>query len=173
MVVLVTTRAEGKNFVMTSSTSAEVSHEPPILVTSICPERHTHDKIIKRGSFAINLLSIKQKALAMACGSCSGRNVNKFEKFKIPFKLSEGDLPFIQGCLANIGCQLIATYRHGDHTIFVGKMFEADVYGERTVRHLLFSDITTRLPGGIGNFVKKFPIFHLMKRLIDTNRYKK
>ncbi len=166
MIVLVTTSVNGKNYVMTSSTTAEVSHEPPMLAVSISPERHTHDRIMEKGAFTINLLSIKQKALARACGSCSGRNVDKFEKFKIPYKLSEGDLPFVQGCLANIGCRLVAAHRHGDHTICVGEMFEAEVYGERIHRHLLLSDMTTRLPRLIYATASKIPVLHWIRRLI-------
>ena len=83
MVALVTTSVNGKNYVMTSGTVAEVSHEPPMLLASICPERYTHDRIIERGAFCINILSIKQKNLAKLCGSSSGRDIDKFEKFKI------------------------------------------------------------------------------------------
>lgn len=166
MVVLVTTRLNGKNYVMTSGTVAEVSHEPPMLAVSICPERHTHDRIIERGAFAINLLSLKQKNLARKCGSCSGKKVDKFEKFQISYRLSEGDLPFIQGCFANIGCKLVAAHRHGDHTIFVGEMLEAEVYGERSQRHLLLSDMTRRFPAPVYAFMSKIPIFHLIKRIL-------
>ncbi|NWF52992.1 MAG: flavin reductase, partial [Nitrospirae bacterium] len=44
MVVLVTTRFDGNNYVMTSSTVEEVSHEPPMISVSICPERYTHNR---------------------------------------------------------------------------------------------------------------------------------
>ena len=166
MITLITTRVDNKNFVMTSSTVAEVSLSPPILLVSISPERYTHDKIIKREAFAVNVLSIKQKTLAKICGSCSGRDVNKFKKYKIPYHISKGGLPFIEGCFANIGCKLIATHRYGDHTIFVGEMFEAEVYGERTTRHLLLSDMKHPLPTWLYNFLRKFPILHKLKRTL-------
>lgn len=165
MIALITTRVDGRNYAMTSSTVAEVSHEPPILTVSICPQRYTHSRVIKRGAFAVNLLSTRQKRLAKLCGSCSGQNVDKFEKFKIPYKLSEQGLPFIQGCLANIGCQLVATHPYGDHTICVGEMLEAEVYEERTQRHLLLSDMT-KFPTGIYILARKIPLLHWMKRLI-------
>jgi flavin reductase (DIM6/NTAB) family NADH-FMN oxidoreductase RutF len=164
MVVLVSTRVNETNYVMTSGTMAEVSHEPPLLSVSICPARYTHDRILEKGSFAVNFLSIKQKALAIGCGSCSGRDVDKFKKYNIKYTLSNGDLPFIDGCLANIGCKLIASHPHGDHTIFVGEMIEARVFGERTKRHLLLSDISTGCPRFITNIARKFTLLHWLKR---------
>lgn len=173
MVVLVSTRVNDKNYVMTSSTAAEVSHDPPILAVSICPERYTHGRIMERQAFAINVLSVKQKNLAKACGGCSGRDVDKFDKFQIKFKVSDGGLPFIENCLANIGCRLIATHPHGDHTIFVGEMFEARVYGQREVRHLLLSDVNTPIPPGMPlclyYFLKRFSIVYKIKNIFERS----
>ena len=167
MVVLVSTRVNETNYVMTSGTMAEVSHQPPLLSVSICPARYTHDRILEKRAFAVNLLSIKQKALAMACGSCSGRDVDKFKKYNIHYTLSEDGFPFIHGCLANIGCRLIASHPHGDHTIFVGEMIEARVFGERTKRHLLLSDCSSRWPRWLINGARKFRLLHWAIRQFD------
>lgn len=164
MVVLVSTRVDGKNYVMTCGTMAEVSHKPPLLSVSICPERYTHGRILEKRAFAVNFLSIKQKALAVGCGSCSGKDVDKFKKFNIKYTLGEEGLLFIDGCLANIGCRLIASHPHGDHTIFVGEMIEARVFGERTERHLLLSDISTKWPRFITNTARRFRLIHWIKR---------
>lgn len=169
MVTLVSTRVNGRNFVMTSSTVTEVSHDPPILAVSICPERYTYGRILERGAFVVNILSIKQKSLAKACGTCSGRNISKFENFRINFTLNDDGLPFIENCLANIACKLIATHRYGDHSIFVGEMYEARVYGEREVRHLLLSDVKTWIPPGMPQalyyFIKRFSIVYKIRDL--------
>jgi flavin reductase (DIM6/NTAB) family NADH-FMN oxidoreductase RutF len=164
MVVLVSTRVNESNYVMSCGTMAEVSHTPPLLSISICPERYTHDHILEKGAFSVNLLSIKQKALAMICGSSSGRSVDKFTKYNIKYILSNEGLPFIDGCLANIGCKLIASHDHGDHTIFVGEMTEARVFGERTHRHLLLSDMSTRWPRFIKDIAQRFIFIHWLRR---------
>jgi flavin reductase (DIM6/NTAB) family NADH-FMN oxidoreductase RutF len=164
MLVLVSTRVEEKNYVMTCGTMAEVSHEPPMLSVSICPQRHTHDRILERKRFAVNFLSIKQKALAKACGSCSGRDVDKFKDSKIQYTLSDEGLPFIDGCLANIACKVIASHPHGDHTIIVGEMIEARVYGERNQRHLLFGDMGSSIPRPIVNIARRLPFLHRLKK---------
>jgi flavin reductase (DIM6/NTAB) family NADH-FMN oxidoreductase RutF len=169
MLVLVSTRVNETNYVMTCGTMAEVSHKPPLLSVSICPERHTHDRILEKGKFAVNFLSIKQKVLAIGCGSCSGSKVDKFEKYNIKYTLSKEGLPFIEGCLANIGCRVVASHPHGDHTIFVGEMTEARVFGERTQRHLLSSDLSRRLPRPIANFVRGFTLVHWIKRKLKGN----
>ena len=166
MVVLVSTRVNKVNYVMTCGTMAEVSHEPPLLAISICPARHTHDRILERKGFTVNLLSIKQKALAKICGSCSGRDVDKFNNYNIKYTLSNEGLPFIDGCLANIGCKLIASHSHGDHTIFVGEMIEARMFGERNQRHLLFSDMGSTIPRSLVNIMRKIPVFHWLKNQI-------
>lgn len=163
MVVLVSTRVDETNYVMTCGTMAEVSHEPPLLSVSICPERYTHDRILERKAFSVNFLSIKQRALGIACGSSSGKKVDKFKNYNIKYTLSDSGLPFIDGCLANIGCKLIASHPHGDHTIFVGEMKEARVFGQRAARHLLLSDISTRWPRFITNITRRFRLFHWLK----------
>ena len=166
MVVLISTRVNGKNYVMASGTTAEVSHKPPLLLTSISPFRYTHNQIFERKAFAVNILTIKQKNLAKACGSSSGRNIDKFEKYNIKYTLSKGDLPFIDGCFANIGCKVIATHKNGDHTTFVGEMIEARVFGERTTRHLLLSDMT-RLPSFLYCIMRKIPIYFWLRKIIS------
>ena len=95
MVVLVSIRLHDTNYVMTSSSCAEVSHDPPLLLVSICPDRNTHDKILQRGAFVTNILHIKQKKLAQFCGSCSRRDVDKFKHLSIPYNESKSSLPFI------------------------------------------------------------------------------
>lgn len=166
MVVLVSTRFNDKNYVMTSSTCAEVSHDPPLLLVSICPDRNTHDKILQRRAFVINILSLKQKKLAQSCGSCSSRDVDKFNYLKIPFTTSYDNLPFIDGCLANLGCHLVSAEQFGDHTIFVGQMYVSRVYGNRHIRHLLLSDVKSPGPSFIPRnfyfFFKRLPLIHTL-----------
>lgn len=170
MVVLISTSLDGKNYVMTSGTVAEVSHTPPLLLVSICPQRYTHDIIRKSRVFAVNVLSKKQKMLAVNCGSRSGRDIDKFKEFNLKYSLGECKVPLINGCLANIECRVVAEYPHGDHTIFVGEMVDAAVVGNRKYLPLLISDVNTVGPRFLWKVVRKIPGIFILKNVFITQK---
>jgi flavin reductase (DIM6/NTAB) family NADH-FMN oxidoreductase RutF len=68
------------------------------------------------------------------CRAFASKNGDKFEG--VPFRLSEGGMPIIEGVVAWIDCNLHAVHEAGDHYIVLGRVHSMDV--KRSSRPLIF-----------------------------------
>jgi flavin reductase (DIM6/NTAB) family NADH-FMN oxidoreductase RutF len=136
-IVLITAHHDGVNNVMTAAWSSPSSFYPPLMNISIGTTRFTHDLIMKGREFAINILADDQMDLAVFCGNVSGRDTDKFKEKKISTRTAKKICPpLINGCVANIECELRNYFQTGDHTLFVGETvaYEEDVSKNPLVR---------------------------------------
>ena len=73
--------------------------------------------------FGINFLSLEKAELIAGTGGCPGRDVDKFERFKLqkeePLKTS---VPILKDAYAAYECTLFSSYTIGDHEWFVGEV---------------------------------------------------
>jgi flavin reductase (DIM6/NTAB) family NADH-FMN oxidoreductase RutF len=73
-------------------------------------------------------------------GSCSGRDVDKFEEFGLKsLKAREVKSPLLSDCIVNLECKLEDELEAGDHTIFLGRVVAAYVDDDIQSRLLNFS----------------------------------
>ena len=126
-VVLVTSRdANGRPNVMPAGWCMCTSGDPPMMAISVRPSRYTHDCIEQTGEFTLAWAGQGQADLILYTGSCSGRDVNKFEDGDIPYvDAEEIGAPLIVGCHAYLECKLAEQMTAGDHTIFAGEVVAA------------------------------------------------
>ena len=113
--------------IMPAGWSMRTSFTPPLFAVSIGLERYTHDLIMKYREFVISFPSEKNERLILKTGGCSGRDVDKFEEFKIKnIKRAEKvNLPLLVDSFINLECTLESFHDTGDHTIFVGRVLKA------------------------------------------------
>ncbi len=122
VVCLVTSRFKKAN-VMTASFVTPISFSPMILGVSIAPKRFTHEIIEKSGWFGLNVCSKDDKEVALFCGSCSGRDVDKSKVFEF---FGSKKL-MIKGFPITMECKVVNSVREGDHTFFIGEVKEYKV----------------------------------------------
>jgi flavin reductase (DIM6/NTAB) family NADH-FMN oxidoreductase RutF len=126
LATVVTVRAKDKQNAMAVAWGCPISFAPPIYGVSISPKRYTHGLILEAGEFAVNFLPIEARKLIAAVGRTSGREVNKFERFKIeveePLKLRS---PILKAAYAAYECKLLEHRRWGDHDWFAGEVVAA------------------------------------------------
>ena len=119
-VCLLTTRYKGKVNVMTLAWVSPVSLEPPLVVAAIHPSTYTHD-LLKRSEEAV--LNIPGRPLAeqvLACGALSGKDVDKVQRAGLNLETGHRvEVPWIAECLAHLEGVVVATFKPGDHTLFV------------------------------------------------------
>lgn len=122
-VYLISACHDGKKNAMIAAWCAPVSFDPAMLTIHISPGRFTHELISGSDEFAVNILAEDQVEISEHVGSCSGRDVDKFESIIIEtFKGEKTDAPLVKGCVANIECKVVDEVTAGDHTVFVGKV---------------------------------------------------
>ncbi|WP_206244652.1 flavin reductase family protein [Novosphingobium terrae] len=139
-VCAVTAMKEGKPKGMVVGSFTSVSLDPPLV--AFLPDRRSKSwaDIAVAGDFCVNVLSQHQQDV---CRALSSRLEDKFEN--VPYRLSSGGLPIIEGVVAWIACRPYAVHEAGDHDIAVGEVYAMAVEHPHTP--LLF------LQGGYGSFL--------------------
>jgi len=129
-IICITSAYEGKRNIMTSAWCAPASFFPPLITTAIGITRYTHDLVMKSREFVMNVLASDQEEIAVSCGNHSGRDLDKFQEFKIAVRRGQFvQAPLLVGCAAQIECKVLSYHMVGDHTLFVG---ETIAYNEDT-----------------------------------------
>lgn len=106
---------------LTASAFSSVSLDPPLVLVCVDHKSQTYPLLQERGLFAINVLTSDQEPLSRKFAST---RLDKFDG--VAFRLSALGLPLIDGALAHVECTTVQTYLAGDHTIFVGRVEQAD-----------------------------------------------
>lgn len=110
-----------------ASSLIQVSSTPPRLAVSIHKESLTHANIEESKVFSASVLSIDTpKKFIMLYGFRSGKT---FEKFKdVNYKTGTSGAPILlEHTVAYVDCQLVDSLDCETHTIFVGKVVDAEL----------------------------------------------
>lgn len=123
LATVVTVQSAEKRNALAIAWGCPISREPPIYGVSISPKRYSHGLILEAGEFAVNFLPLEARKLIAAVGRTSGRELDKFERFKIeveqPLRLST---PILKQAYAAYECKLLEHRAWGDHDWFVGRI---------------------------------------------------
>lgn len=119
-VTVVTTmdaNSDARGFTANSFTS--VSLNPPLLLVCLAKTAHSHAVFMETGSFAINVLSEKQRDVS---GLFASKAPDKFEQ--VEWVKGHANVPLIQGSLAMFQCETHERVDAGDHTILIGRVVD-------------------------------------------------
>lgn len=122
---LVTSSCDGVGNVMAASWAMPLDYDPPKVIVVLDFDALTCQNIEKSGEFGLQLPVGAQADMTYAVGSVSGREVNKFEKYKIKtFAAQKISVPMIEGCAAWMECKLLPDdcQKHG---IFIAEVVAA------------------------------------------------
>jgi flavin reductase (DIM6/NTAB) family NADH-FMN oxidoreductase RutF len=158
-VVLLTTARKGHANVMTMSWQMMVEFVPPLVACvvsnanlSFAALRATRECVI-----AIPALELAPKVVEI--GNCSGRDVDKFQKFGLtPKPALRVAAPLVAECFANLECRVAETRLVNKYNLFVLEVLKAWTdpaqKHPRTIHH-----------HGYGNFVVDGEIIKLKSRM--------
>jgi flavin reductase (DIM6/NTAB) family NADH-FMN oxidoreductase RutF len=123
-VTVITTLREGKPHGMTASSFSSLSLEPPLVLVSVDQRARLHQLLPQTGRYGVSILAKGQDALST---HFAGR---PSENLRIPWIEAEG-LPFIDGALAHLACDVFNAVPCGDHIIYIGLITHAQVWSDR------------------------------------------
>jgi flavin reductase (DIM6/NTAB) family NADH-FMN oxidoreductase RutF len=109
---------------MTANAIASISINPPLMMASIGQQSETHAAILGSHSFAISVLSDRQRPIA----DCFAQPTTaaKLQRFcDAPWHEAETGSPILDGAIAFFDCRLVARHPGGDHTLFIGEIVAA------------------------------------------------
>jgi flavin reductase (DIM6/NTAB) family NADH-FMN oxidoreductase RutF len=93
--------------------------EPPLVLISISHASQILSLLESSPSFAVSVLSDEQGAISEHFARADLSSQEQFQSLAV----QEGSLglPWIQGCLANMDCDIVERIPQSDHTLFVAR----------------------------------------------------
>ena len=125
-VVLLTTVRKGRANIMTMSWHMMVEFEPPLIACVVSNRNHSFAALRATKECVIALPALELAAKVVEVGNCSGRNVDKFEKFGLtPAPAELVAPPLVVECFANLECKVADTGFVNKYGIFVLEVLKA------------------------------------------------
>ncbi|HBC86316.1 MAG TPA: hypothetical protein DCZ94_05105 [Lentisphaeria bacterium] len=148
-VVLVTTRGkDGKANVMACGWTCTISGEPLMFILGIDDDSHTFELIRETKEFVVAYPHEFMKEETLIAGSCHGDEVDKIEKAGLNTQNAKKvKAPLISDAVANFECELVDIIKPGDCTLVLGKVIEAHVNTDSSLKRLCTVDKGHALSG--------------------------
>ena len=139
-VVLVTTARKGKANIMTLSWHTMMEFEPPLVGCVLSGRNHSFDALRITRECVLNIPSVELAQQVVGVGNCSGKKVDKFEKFDLtPLPAARVAPPLIAECFANLECRVADTRMVSKYNFFVLEVVKARIdpakKNPRTLHH--------------------------------------
>lgn len=143
--ILLTSRAEGKDNVMTLDWHMPLSFEPMMYAVSIGKTRHSLELVKKSKVFTVNFMPKDFEKQILFCGTHSGKDLDKFQNAGLEKEEAETiDCPRIKQALGYLECKVEKEIEAGDHILFVAAVAKAELKKkEKRLFHLFGDKFTT------------------------------
>lgn len=127
-VYIVSAWDEGRATGCVANSAMQITSKPATIAVSINHDNYTNSCIEKSGRFAVSILSEKtDPAIIGTFGFKSGKDNNKFDEVESEIK---GYMPVVKDSCGYIVCEVINKMETQTHTVFLGKVADADVFSE-------------------------------------------
>lgn len=124
-VYVISTWDEGRPTGCTANSAMQITSEPATIAVSINHDNYTNKCIQETGRFALSILGENSDpGIIGVFGFKSGRDNNKFDEVESVIK---GYMPVVADACAYITCEVIDKMETSTHTVFLGKVMDADV----------------------------------------------
>ena len=128
---VLTAQADGKDNGCIINTAAQLTDNPKRINIAVNKQNHTHDMILKSGSFNISVLSEKVSFdIFQRFGFQSGKDADKFEGFSSVARSANGLYYITAGVNAFLSGRVTEALDCGSHTLFIAEVTEACVLSE-------------------------------------------
>ncbi|MGQ9479029.1 MAG: flavin reductase family protein [Thermoproteota archaeon] len=105
-----------------------VSFEPKYVAFAVSPKRKTYENLKEVGEFVLAVPSREMFSKAWACGTRSGRDVDKFKTLGLEaVKAKSVRPPLVKNIRVQLECKVEFMKEFGDHWLVVGRVLEEHV----------------------------------------------
>jgi flavin reductase (DIM6/NTAB) family NADH-FMN oxidoreductase RutF len=118
-----------------------IEFEPPMVACVVSDRNFTFKTLKATQECAINIPTVELAEKVVACGNCSGRDVDKFETIGLtPLAASRVRAPLIAECCANLECRVVDTRAVNRYGLFILEVLKAWTdparKSPRTIHHM-------------------------------------
>ena len=125
-VVLLTTAQKGRANVMAMSWHMMVEFEPPLVACVVSSADYSFAALRATKECVISVPALQLAPKVVAVGNCSGRDVEKFERFGLtPVAAERVAPPLVAECFANLECKVADTRLVNKYNLFVLEVLTA------------------------------------------------
>src|SRR6266849_7127518 len=128
--VVTVERAPGLVRGMTANSFTSVSLDPMLIL--ICVEKRAAilPMLEKKKQFGVSVLKEGHEAISeyFAKGT---QTAEAEQRLSIRYRWTPSGIPVLEGTLLQLSCEVAASHLAGDHTIFIGKVAEAEIHDGR------------------------------------------
>jgi flavin reductase (DIM6/NTAB) family NADH-FMN oxidoreductase RutF len=111
---------------MTMSWHMMVDFEPPLVACVVSDADFSFTALRSTKECVIGIPALELASKVVRIGNCSGRDVQKFERFGLtPVPAEYVTAPLIAECFANLECKVVDTRLVSRYDIFILKVFKA------------------------------------------------
>ncbi len=102
--------------------------DEPLIAAAVMKKNYTNELLHKTRKFALSVLGKDVSGeIIQTFGLQSMRDVNKFERIATE---DVNEVPIILDSLGYMLCDVVETFENDTHTLFIGRLLEADVFQE-------------------------------------------
>lgn len=124
-VYIISTWDNGKPTGCTANSAMQITSAPATIAVSINHDNYTNKCIQETGRFSVSILAeTSDPSVIGKFGFQSGKDNDKFEGVEYEVK---GFVPVLKDCSAFISCEVIDKMETETHTVFLGKVEDADI----------------------------------------------
>jgi flavin reductase (DIM6/NTAB) family NADH-FMN oxidoreductase RutF len=116
---------------LTVSSFTSVSLQPTLVLVCVDFQADCYPSLIRRGSFAVNVLAYGQDELALGFAQAGQGKIDWILNRRPEWRLSSRDIPVLSHSLAQVECRLVKEHQGGDHGILVGEVLAVAVDDSR------------------------------------------
>jgi flavin reductase (DIM6/NTAB) family NADH-FMN oxidoreductase RutF len=125
-VVLLTTAHKGRANVMTMSWHMMVEFVPPLVACVVSNANHSFTALRAAKECVIAIPALELAPKVVKIGNCSGRDVDKFERFGLTQSPAECVAPpLVADCFANLECRVADTSLVNQFNLFILEVVKA------------------------------------------------
>ena len=125
--VVTVERAPGAVRGMTANSLTSVSLDPMLIL--ICVEKRAAllPMLKKQKRFGVSVLKEGHEAISEYFAK-GAQTAEAEQRLSIHYRWTPSGIPVLEGTLLQLSCEVAATHVAGDHTIFFGKVEEAEIH---------------------------------------------
>lgn len=140
---ILSARGEDETAMFVSATFAQVTLSPPRVVVNPNRTYSIETAISRTSRFAINVMPASSRDQIIRLMKVRRRQPNRGEIVDLVLLEDEHDIPFIEGALETLFCEVEHAVDAGDRKLYVSRVLEARINPERrNERPLLFGEVS-------------------------------
>src|ERR1039457_1257936 len=125
-VVLLTTSHKGQHNIMAMSWHMMVEFEPPLVACVVSSADYSFAALRTTKECVIAIPALELASKVVEVGNCSGRDVEKFERFCLtPVPAQRVAPPLVAECFANLECKVADTRLVKKYNLFILEVVKA------------------------------------------------